>query len=225
MYKYELHAHTSECDLAAHLSAKDLVRLYKDAGYDGMIITDHYFKTFFDWFEGELSGYTHEQTVRRWLKGYYTAREEGERIGFTVLPGAEVRVRDTINDYLIYGLHEEFFYTAPRLNELNSIEELFPLLPDGALVVHAHPFRDNMTVRTPRGLFGIEVHNGGTDAFRNALARQFAEHYRLRMTSGSDIHAIDKLAKGGIVTEKRIRTPEDLVSVLRDGRYQLIESY
>ena len=94
MYKYELHAHTSECDLAARLSARDLVRLYKEKGYDGMVITDHYFKTFFDWFENELSGLTHEETVRRWLKGYYTAREEGERIGFTVLPGAEVRVRE-----------------------------------------------------------------------------------------------------------------------------------
>ena len=225
MYKYELHAHTSECDLAARLSARDLVRLYKDKGYDGMVITDHYFKTFFEWFEDELSGYTHEETVRRWLKGYYTAREEGERIGFTVLPGAEVRVRETINDYLVYGLTEEFFYTAPRLNELETIDELFPLLPPSALVVHAHPFRDDMTVKTPRGLFGIEAYNGGTDAFRNGLARQFAEHYGLAVTSGSDIHGIDKLAKGGILTERRICTPEDLVSVLRSGEYELIESH
>ena len=33
-----------------------------------------------------------------------------------------------------------------------------------------------------------------------------------------------RLAKGGIMTEKRIRTPEDLVAVLRSGEYSLIEN-
>ena len=88
-----------------------------------------------------------------------------------------------------------------------------------------HPFRDNMTIKTPKGLFGIEVYNAGTDAFRNDLARQFAEHYGLGVTSGSDIHGMDKLAKGGIVTEMRITTPKELVSVLRGGEYSLIKSH
>ena len=40
MYKFELHVHTSECDLAAHASGAELVRIYKEAGYDGMVVTD-----------------------------------------------------------------------------------------------------------------------------------------------------------------------------------------
>lgn len=78
MYKYELHAHTSECDLCAHLSGRELVRLYKDAGYDGMVITDHYFRLFYaDWFSEELKDLTHQQQIARWLKGFREAREEG----------------------------------------------------------------------------------------------------------------------------------------------------
>ena len=51
MYKYELHSHTSECDRDAYLSARELVHLYKDAGYDGMVITDHYIERFYtSWF-------------------------------------------------------------------------------------------------------------------------------------------------------------------------------
>ena len=46
MYRYELHAHTSECDLAAHASGAELVRIYHAAGYSGMVITDHYFSFF-----------------------------------------------------------------------------------------------------------------------------------------------------------------------------------
>lgn len=223
MYKYELHAHTSECDRDAHLSAAELVRLYKDAGYDGIVITDHYIERFYTlWFPEEVKDLTHEQQVARWLKGFRTARAEGEKVGLTVLPGAEVRFDGFPNDYLLYGLHEEFFFTAPRLNELKNLPELLALMPEGACVVHAHPFRDDMVVKTPQGLFGIEVFNGGTDSFRNDLAKQFARHYGLPMTSGSDIHSVDRLAKGGIVTERRIRTPEDLSAVLRSGEYELI---
>lgn len=226
MYKYELHAHTHECDRDATLSACELVHLYKDAGYDGMVITDHYIERFYTrWFPEEVEGLTHEQQVTRWLKGFRAAREEGEKIGFTVLPGAEVRFDNYPNDYLLYGLHEEFFYTVPRLNELKSVNALLALMAENVCVVQAHPFRDGMVVTDPRGLFGLEVFNGGTEKFRNDLARQYAEHYGLAMTSGSDIHNMRRLAKGGIMTNTRIQTPEDLVSVLRSGEYTLIENY
>ncbi len=226
MYKYELHSHTSECDRDAHLSARELVHLYKDAGYDGMVITDHYIERFYTlWFPEDVRGLTHEQQVTRWLRGFRTARDEGKKIGFTVLPGAEVRFDGYPNDYLLYGLHEEFFYTVPRLNELKNADELLSLLPEGACAVHAHPFRDDMVVETPhRGLFGMEVFNGGTEPLRNGFARQFAAHYGLAMTSGSDIHDMTRLATGGICTSRRIRTPEDLVAVLRSGEYTLIEN-
>ena len=226
MYRYELHSHTSECDRDAALSARELVRLYKDAGYDGMVITDHYIERFYTlWFPEDVKGLTHEQQVHRWLRGYRTARDEGEKLGFTVLPGTEVRFDGRPNDYLIYGLHEEFFYTVPRLNELKNTKELLALMPEGVCVVHAHPFRLGMEVADPTGLFGIEAYNGGTERFRNEMAREYARHYGLPVTSGSDIHSTARLAKGGIETEHKINTPEDLVKVLRSGEYKLIETY
>lgn len=183
MYKYELHAHTSECDLVAQLSGAELVRAYADQGYSGMVITDHYFSIFFDWFGNELEGKSHKEIIDRWLRGFDSARNEGEKIGFTVLPGAEVRIDGTINDYLIYGLEVEDLYRLPLLNRMASIDEVLDLLPDHTCVVHAHPFRENMTIRDPGRFFGIEVHNGGTDSFRNQLAKVWAEHYGKAMTS------------------------------------------
>lgn len=224
MYRYELHSHTSECDRDAALSARDLVRLYKEAGYDGMVITDHYIERFYTlWFPEEVAGLSHEEQVSRWLKGFRTAREEGEKVGFTVLPGAEVRFDGFPNDYLLYGVEEDFFYTVPRLNELGSLDRLLAILPKEVCVVQAHPFRDDMVVQDPSPLFGLEVYNGGTDPFRNDLARRYAEHYGLAMTSGSDVHGTDRLAKGGILTPQKIQTPADLISVLRHGNYTLIE--
>ena len=223
IYKYEIHSHTQECHLGATLGAADLVRAYKDAGYDGIVITDHYIERFYTrWYVEDIEGRTHQEQVKRLLRGYYIAKEVGDQIGLTVLPGIEVRFDTNPNDYLIYGLHEAYFYTVPRLNECANLQELLSLLPADVCVVQAHPFRDDMVVQSPDGLFGIEVYNGGTDPFRNELARLYAQHYGLPMTSGSDIHDLCGLAKGGIMTERRIRTPEDLIAVLRSGEYSLI---
>ena len=221
---YELHAHTSECDLAAHASGAELVRIYHAAGYSGMVITDHYFATFYKWFADELANKSHREIMARRLKGYYEARNEGERLGFSVLPGAEVRFDRSpygINDFLVFGCDEEFFLTAPRLNELTSLDELNALLPEHACVVLAHPFRVNMTVMDPTLLFGIEAHNGLTEPFRNQMAEDYAARFGKALTSGSDCHHPTHACKGGIETDRIIRTPRDLTDVLKSGEYGL----
>lgn len=222
MSKIELHVHTSECDLVAAESGANIVRMYKDIGYDGLVITDHYFSLFYEWFKDELAFADHKKIIDRWLKGYYSAKNEAEKIGFTVLSGAEVRFDGTINDYLVYGLDAEDFYSLPLLNRLKNVDELISVLPKKAVVVQAHPFRNEMTVKDPSNLFGIEIHNGCTDEFRNNLAKVYAEYYGKRMTSGSDFHSKNALAKGGIITSSNVRNASDLVSVLRAGNYELI---
>ena len=222
MNRFEMHAHTSECDKYAGLSGAELVRSYDEAGYRGIVITDHYFSLFYDWFADELAEADHRRIIERYLRGYYAARNEAEKRNFTVLCGAEVRFDHTINDFLVYGLEEEDLFRLPLLNRLRNVEELVETLPDHAVVVQAHPFRDNMTVMSPTALFGIEVHNGGTDPFRNQMARMYAEHYGKAMTSGSDIHHIKALASGGIETARDITCARDLVDVLRCGDYSLI---
>ena len=111
----------------------------------------------------------------------------------------------------------------PLLNRMKSIDEVLDILPDYTCVVHAHPFRNSMTVCDPGRFFGIEIHNGGTEAFRNALARTWAEHYGKAMTSGSDCHGPGGVAQGGIITDTPIFTPADLTATLRRGDYRLIQ--
>ena len=218
-----MHVHTAECDICAHVAAKDIVRMYQQKGYSGLVITDHYFAMSFDWFADDLTEGTHCEFVDRWLRGYREAKKEGDKIGMTVLLGAEVRLDGpNINDYLIYGIDEDFLFQAPYLNRLSSLQELISVLPENACVVQAHPFRDNMTVQSPDLLFGIEVNNGGTEPFRNDLARTFAAHYGKPMLSGSDFHHADHLARGGISTDADIQSIQDLVRVLRSGNYELI---
>lgn len=222
MNKYELHAHTAECDRVAQHSGAEMVRLYADAGYSGMVITDHYFSLFYEWFKDEFCPSDHKSIIDRYLRGYHSARNEAERIGFSLLCGAEVRFDNTPNDYLIYGLEEDDLYTLPLLNRLKNLRELLAVLPDRAVVVQAHPFRDNMTVVSPDLLFGVEAHNGRTSPFRNKMARDYAEHYGKVMTSGSDFHKLKDLAKGGIATPRTVTCSAELVELLKSGDYSLI---
>ena len=104
---------------------------------------------------------------------------------------------------------------------LTSLEELNALLPEHACVVLAHPFRVNMTVMDPTLLFGIEAHNGLTEPFRNQMAEDYAARFGKALTSGSDCHHPTHACKGGIETDRIIRTPRDLTDVLKSGKYGL----
>ncbi len=223
MHRYELHAHTAEGDIYVGVGGAEIIRRYAAAGFSGAVITDHYFSLFFDWFREDLVGCDHHGIVARYLKGYYAAREEGERQGFTVLPGTEIQLPDTDNHYLVYGLEEADFYVLPLLCRLPNLDTLLDTLPPYALVVQAHPFRDRMTVCDPTRLFGIEGFNYGTNSFRNEMAKTYAAHFGKPLTSGSDFHGLGALGKGGIETPRVIRTPTDLTAVLRNGDYTLIE--
>ena len=208
------------------MPAEEIVRRYHAAGYDGIVITDHYFWMFGDvWFADELCGASHEEYINRWLCGYRKAKAEGDRLGMTVLPGAEVRLDGQPNDYLIYGLDEEFFYRAPRLHRFKTVTELIEALPPDACVVQAHPFREGMTIIHSAPLFGYEGFNGAHDEFTNGLVKQYAAHFNKAITSGSDYHGRNRFAAGGIRTEQCIQTPADLIRVLRSGEYTLIENY
>ncbi len=224
MYKTELHIHTRDGDIYAQHSGDEIVRMYANEGYSTLVITNHYFSPFLTWFKDELDGADHKKIIDRYLKGYYNAKNEGEKLGVAVLPGAEVRIKSSANDYLIYGLNEKDFYDLPLLHTINNVDELVSTIPDHALIVWAHPFRNKCTTFTPDKLFGIEAFNYGNEPFRNEMAKMFAKHYNMPMTSGSDFHSSNALAKGGIISNKKILTPRDLTDVLKSGDYTLIET-
>ena len=42
-YLYETHMHTSEASACAGSTGAQMARAYKEAGYTGIIVTDHFF--------------------------------------------------------------------------------------------------------------------------------------------------------------------------------------
>ena len=80
--RLEMHAHDCEVSPCAVIKAKELVDGYKEAGYDGIVITNHFDKGIM-----HLWGETTEEHYQTYLRGYELAKEEGERVGLRVILG------------------------------------------------------------------------------------------------------------------------------------------
>ena len=217
-YQYELHCHTAPVSRCAETSPEEAARLYIEAGYDGVVVTDHMNRYTF---RALPDGMSWEEQVAHFLSGWRRFREAaGEKL--TVLLGMELRFDENDNDYLVYGIDEEFLFAYPDLMEMRPVSFSFLARENGLLFYQAHPFRDGMTVVYPELLDGIESYNGhpGHES-RNDIASIWARKYDLLQISGSDFHFPDACGCGGIRTEKPIRDNRDLIAALR-ARPQLI---
>lgn len=219
---YELHAHTSEVSHCGQASAASVVENYINARYSGVVITDHLnYSTF-----KKIKDASWDEKVTYYLRGYQSAVEAAKKLdeNFTVLLGAELRLEElNDNDYLIYGITEEFLRANPDLMFIGFKEMAKRVHEAGLLLVQAHPFREGMTVMNWRLLDGIEVYNGNSSHnSNNLIANMWADRHRLIKTSSSDYHGMWGMHPGGIRTQSPILSNEDLLNTLKSGNYELI---
>jgi len=213
LYKYDTHVHTSQVSPCGKVRGAEVVQLYKEAGYHGIIITDHYNRNFFE----SLGDMKWSKKIDAYLSGYREAYKEGEKIGLHVLLGIELRFTDSANEYLVYGIDEEFLKREEELFNKN-LSELRNLVKDlDVVVIQAHPFRKGMTLADPALLDGLEVYNGNPrHNSRNDEACAYAKEKNLKMLSGSDFHQIEDLARGGILLSRPIQSSRELVELLEN---------
>lgn len=77
---YETHLHTSEASACSIITGAEQARTYKEAGYSGIIVTDH----FFNGNTAIPKGLPWEKRVEMFGKGYENAKKEGDKIGLSV---------------------------------------------------------------------------------------------------------------------------------------------
>ena len=218
-YKYELHCHTDMVSQCASASPEEAVRLYKEAGYSGIVVTEHYSPLTFQM----NSYYKPQRLIEFYLSSYYEMKKY-ETEDFTVLFGMELRHYATGADYLIYGVEPEWLRQQGNLMALWE-KGMYRLMHNaGFLVFQAHPFRWYIRPCNPKYIDGIEVYNGKCDAKTNFRALQWALETGKLMSSGSDFHEKTQLAKGGIITKEPIRSNTDLLRILKSGDYKLIRT-
>ena len=216
---WELHSHTYEVSYCSNISAKELVEEHIRMGYAGLVITDHYTKDYFS----SLSVVSWDEQVREYLRGYRMAKKAAGS-NLIVLLGMEIRFPENMNDYLVYGLDEDFILSNPKLYELGYMK--FKKLCDekGYLFIQAHPFRNGMVRADVKYLHGIEVHNGHPwHDSRNDLALEFAVENSVGIhTYGSDVHNLEHIATGSVTTDIDIQNEKDLVYALRNSKFAIL---
>ncbi len=220
MYKFDTHVHTNEVSSCGLVPGSEMARLYKKAGYCGIIITDHFHSGFFD----QFSDLPWHEKVAHFLVGYRAAHDEGQEIGLTVLLGMEIRFPERYNDYLVYGFDEAFLMEYEDLHE-TGLERFRRLIQGSNIRIYqAHPFRDDMERVSPKLLDGVEVFNGNPrHDSRNPLAKSYAQEHSLKMLAGSDSHQVGDVGRSGILIPRPMQTIAEFVTLLDSGDgYELI---
>ena len=135
-FLYETHLHTSQSSACAHNSGKEMAMAAKQYGYTGIVVTDH------NWGGNTCipKSLPWGEWVDEFAKGYYDARECGDKIDLDVFWGYEAGYNGT--EFLIHGTTPEWLKAHPELRDA-TVEEQFEIVHNcGGIVVHAHPYRE-----------------------------------------------------------------------------------
>ncbi len=211
-FLYETHMHTCQGSACGRATGKEQARVYKEAGFTGIIITDHFF--------GGNTAVNRElpweERIDLFWRGYEEAKEEGDRISLDVFFGLEQNIH--FDEYLIYGLTKEYMKAHPEMEHWNRHQLVEEVHRAGGCLIQAHPFRmRNYMDRVRLGLRycdGIEVANAGNDQMDDARARLYAEEFGLLTTAGSDNHCGANWPLYGVELEKKLTCIGDFVKVI-----------
>ena len=217
MFYYETHLHTSPVSRCAHVGVNETLEFYKREGYAGVFITNHFL-------DGSIKLEVIDLPYDEQIEFFFSDFEEGERIGkeigLAVFCGFEMSYGGT--DFLVYGIDKKWCLAHPDMHKMAKSQILRMMMDDGALIIHAHPFREATYIDHirlfPRHVQGVEVYNANRTDFENRLAEQYAENYGHLRFAGSDNHlGENQKCFGGIATEAKIDSVEDFIRLVLSG--------
>ncbi|MDR3147918.1 MAG: PHP domain-containing protein [Treponema sp.] len=218
-YLYETHVHTRRVSGCASARGRDYIRHYLDAGYSGIVVTDHFFRgncrvnRKLPW----------PKWVKKFCRGFEETREEGARRGLDVFFGWEETFEG--DDYLIYGLDKEWLLDHPEACSWSRRDQYRAVQAAGGCVVHAHPFRQHEYIKeislAPFLIDAVEVANAGNhEPYYDVLALRYAAKFGLPISAGSDIHHIRQAAAGdlyGVYLEEKPKSSAEFAAMLKKG--------
>lgn len=227
-YLYETHLHTSESSACAQNTGEEMARACKEAGYAGIIVTDH------SWYGNNCidKNLPWEQWVEAFCKGYENAHRWGMEHDFQVFFGYESCYRGT--EFLIYGADKIWLKEHPVIKDA-SIEEQYRLIHEaGGMVIQAHPFRDEDYIPEirlfPEWVDGVEginaTHSSHLSTHHNQpvwdeQAVSYSLQHHLPMTAGSDVHTT-LIFGGGVAFKRKLASIQDYCSAILSGEDYLL---
>ena len=234
-FKTELHCHTGHVSNCGKCDAEYIISRYLEAGYTSLMVADHMSYYTFTGSRNKYPDYLEktgktdcwQSKVDFFLTGYQNLIKAADG-RMNIILGMEFRDFNPkiANDYLVFGVTEEWLRKSECITEMHIKEMSEYVHQSGMLIYQAHPFRNDMTVTDPKYLDGVEVFNGHQfHASRNRVAVLWADIHGLKRTSGTDFHEPRHICCGGILTDEPVKTPEQLVEILKNESYELMTDY
>ena len=220
MYKYETHLHTFPVSRCGRATVEESLAFYKTLGYDGVFITNHFL-------DGNVN-IAKEKPYQEKIEFYFSDFEKGLQIGkeldIKVFSGVELSCGGT--DFLVYGLDKQWYLSHPEIMEMKKREELQLMMESGALVIQAHPYREDPWIDHirlfPRSVHGVEVINANQKDLVNQMARQYAESYGLIPFAGSDNHVgAQQTRLAGVCCGDPVCSVEDFVNRVKAEKMEI----
>lgn len=224
-YKYQMHTHTTPCSRCGRLTPKDLTEALLENGYQGAVITNHFYHGNSGIDRSESTSW--EEFVRAYEENYLECKREAEKYDLDIIFSIEESVYPG-TEILCYGVTPKILYDNPQLIKGECDEWIRVMRENNVVIIQAHPYREAFYIPNPGPLplekvDGIEIFNRGNAKEYNDKARALAsENPHLLTTSSADTHTTDTVGVGGIMTDKRIRNEKELAELLRSRDYELI---
>lgn len=219
-YKYDLHVHTKEVSPCGRLSIEYIIDKYIEAGYSGLVITDHIRSGYYrkckreDW----------KEKTKEYFYSYDRAIEYCKDKDFYIGLGMEISFKNDTNDFLVYGFKKDDFLENEWMIDM-GLKEFYNKFKDKAIIIQAHPHRERGSkLEDINYLHGLEIynlnprHNNNNDLTNNV----YLNNPSLIATGGSDVHEEEDLCKTGIYTDKKIKSDEELIKVLKNKEFKII---
>ena len=219
MFYYELHSHTNAASLCSIVEPEAYIKFYIEKGYSGMVITDHFY-------HGNTSVNRRlpwDMFIDEYCEGYFRAKKEGDKHGFSVFFGFEQKFIDGNDEYIVLGISPEWLKEHPEIRDMDRKSFFETIHKANGFVIQAHPFRERYYISDIRlslnYVDAIEVYNQGDTDEQVRRAYEYAKNLGLPMTAGTDIHSIhDREVVGGVAFEKQINTITELIEEIKNGR-------
>lgn len=202
----DLHTHTSPNSDDSFLSPGQLIRKAKEAGLDGVCLTEH------DWY---------------WTNGaILSLAKEND---FLVVPGVEINTE--VGHIVVFGIDEYKFGT----HHISVLREELDKNGGFMILAHPyrHNFysSDDIDEAIENCRFNsvfkyvntIEALNGKANKRQNEFSLALAKELGWKGTGGSDAHEIKDIATCATNFERKIRNREELIQELKAGRYKPVD--
>ena len=222
MYIYETHMHTCQGSACGTSTGAEHARFYKERGYQGIFITDHFF-----------GGNTAAPRTGKWkdridhyCSGFEDAWNEGQKVGLDVFFGIEQNFDG--DEYLIFGLDKQYLLDHPEIEHWTRKEQLENVHAAGGCVIQAHPFRMRGYLNAIRvcDLYadGIEMANAGNTQPQDIYAAKYCKAKGIYTIAGSDNHKSHEGCKlYGVGLDTPVDSIDDWVAhILQKQPHQLI---